>query len=600
MLRRVSACLTAVALCCSLVPVAGIRITTLDREAAVTHQLITVTDTYNFHNDAKSSADALLLCSTNEYAATQAFQEITVGDDDDAPVLQVETADTPGQSSNITCFKAKLEEPLTAGSSIVLEWYSVHVGLMVPFPAKASQSDPQRVLLKGSHYAPSPYPVATQTTKLKLSSKVVLRHTELAPTKRQGRTITFGAYRDMPPWSISPLSVHFENNNPFIRVTKLVRELEVSHWGNVYVDEKYYIRNDGAKHRGEWSRLDLQRNPAAFGKFALSALTAKLPAAAHTFYFRDEIGNISSSNIRFGRSNVLAELRPRFPLYGGWKAEFTFGYSLPLSAILTKVKGSNQLEASFSSPFDRVVVDDLTVKVVLPEGASSISAKVPFPVNQSREVKHTYLDTSGRPVVVLHKTNLVPDHDVPFTVTYSFYRILMLREPALLVGVFALLFVSILAYVRCDFVLSRDDKWHADRQHEKAVTLVQRYTGLITERRNALSSLDYSMVGGADGAAGRRAETEALMKKTAEEMRSVEQQHSQVGAGDRHALLVSLRDKESAMQTNSLQLFGKRLQLLQEKKTMEEADSKLASQIRSLEDGKKEVTRLAAALLKRT
>lgn len=79
--------------------------------------------------------------------------------------MQVETADTPGQSSNITCFKAKLEEPLTAGSSIVLEWYSVHVGLMVPFPAKASQSDPQRVLLKGSHYAPSPYPVATQTTK---------------------------------------------------------------------------------------------------------------------------------------------------------------------------------------------------------------------------------------------------------------------------------------------------------------------------------------------------------------------------------------------------------------------------------------------------
>lgn len=79
--------------------------------------------------------------------------------------MQVETADTPGQSSNITCFKAKLDEPLKAGSSVVLEWYSVHVGLMVPFPAKASQSDPQRVLLKGSHYAPSPYPIATQTTK---------------------------------------------------------------------------------------------------------------------------------------------------------------------------------------------------------------------------------------------------------------------------------------------------------------------------------------------------------------------------------------------------------------------------------------------------
>ena len=66
---------------------------------------------------------------------------------------------------------------------------------------------------------------------------------------------------------------------------------------------------------------------------------------------------------RFGPSNVFAELRPRFPLYGGWKTEFTFGYSLPLNTLLSKVKGKNQLEASFSSPFDRLVVDDLTVKV---------------------------------------------------------------------------------------------------------------------------------------------------------------------------------------------------------------------------------------------
>ncbi len=68
---------------------------------------------------------------------------------------------------------------------------------------------------------------------------------------------------------------------------------------------------------------------------------------------------------RFGPSNVYAEVRPRFPLYGGWKTEFTFGYSLPLSAVISKVKGSVQLEALFSSPFDNVVVDDITVKVCI-------------------------------------------------------------------------------------------------------------------------------------------------------------------------------------------------------------------------------------------
>ena len=78
--------------------------------------------------------------------------------------------------------------------------------------------------------------------QLRLSSNVILSHTEVAPTKRQGKFITYGAYSNTPAWLSSPFSVHFENNSPFVRATKLVRELEVSHWGNVYVDEKYYIR----------------------------------------------------------------------------------------------------------------------------------------------------------------------------------------------------------------------------------------------------------------------------------------------------------------------------------------------------------------------
>ncbi len=78
--------------------------------------------------------------------------------------------------------------------------------------------------------------------QLRLASTTMISLKELAPTKRQGKVVTFGPYSDTPAYAFSPFSVHFENNNPFIRVTKLTRELEVSHWGNVYVDEKYYIR----------------------------------------------------------------------------------------------------------------------------------------------------------------------------------------------------------------------------------------------------------------------------------------------------------------------------------------------------------------------
>lgn len=78
--------------------------------------------------------------------------------------------------------------------------------------------------------------------QVRLPSAKVESHSQLAPTKRQGKVITFGPYTDTPAFTVDPMHVHFENNSPFLHATRLVREIEVSHWGNVYVEEKYYLR----------------------------------------------------------------------------------------------------------------------------------------------------------------------------------------------------------------------------------------------------------------------------------------------------------------------------------------------------------------------
>lgn len=44
-------------------------------------------------------------------------------------------------------------------------------------------------------------------------------------------------------------------------------------------------------------RLDYQARPHVRGAYALRNLVAKLPARAHSIYYRDEIGNISTSNV---------------------------------------------------------------------------------------------------------------------------------------------------------------------------------------------------------------------------------------------------------------------------------------------------------------
>lgn len=54
-----------------------------------------------------------------------------------------------------------------------------------------------------------------------------------------------------------------------------------------------------------FSRLDFQQNPEYFGGNAMRATTAFLPKFATDIYYRDEIGNISTSMIRYQDEGVL-------------------------------------------------------------------------------------------------------------------------------------------------------------------------------------------------------------------------------------------------------------------------------------------------------
>lgn len=62
-------------------------------------------------------------------------------------------------------------------------------------------------------------------------------------------------------------------------------------------------QNAGAKHTGKFSRLQFFHNPRGKGN-SWQDLSAKLPGAAHSLYFKDLIGNISSSDTRKSSSAV--------------------------------------------------------------------------------------------------------------------------------------------------------------------------------------------------------------------------------------------------------------------------------------------------------
>ena len=56
--------------------------------------------------------------------------------------------------------------------------------------------------------------------------------------------------------------------------------------------------------QGVWSRLEYMQEPGRNGPASIRQLTATLPASARWLYFKDDIGNVSTSAVRFGYGKV--------------------------------------------------------------------------------------------------------------------------------------------------------------------------------------------------------------------------------------------------------------------------------------------------------
>ena len=135
--------------------------------------------------------------------------------------------------------------------------------------------------------------------------------------------------------SLLLLNSALSRSSPFLPFNNRVeREIEVSHWGNVAFEEFVRARNTGTPLKGEFSRLDYYKTDpdkeSSWGRLALlhsltESLVALIDPKARDIYFRDIIGNITTSDVSREVDNLRVELNMRFPMMGGWKTEFVWG-----------------------------------------------------------------------------------------------------------------------------------------------------------------------------------------------------------------------------------------------------------------------------------
>jgi oligosaccharyltransferase complex subunit alpha (ribophorin I) len=371
----------------------------------------------------------------------------------------------------------KLPKALAVNATLQIVLEAVQTHATKPWPERASQKEEQALKFTTDVFVLSPYSTSVQRTKLRTLQPRIISFTEPkgiseftsdAPATKSGATITYGPYNNIPPCAnedfISayqqPVTVHYYHDQPVIELLSYNRSLEISHWGaNLNTEDQIHLYNAGPALKGHFSRLEHQMQGFYHkaSPHTLQMLSLDLPPGVSNVYYYDIIGNVSTSRLQAAPSvpkgtpgirRSTLEMRPRYPVLGGWNYTFTLGWDTPLgdSVGWDAKTGKYVAELPIITMFPGVVIDNAQVSIVLPEGATEIDFVTPYSAIETQVSTHiTYLDTIGRPKLTFTYKNLTPKHAANIYVTYKVSLSAHLRKPtAVAVGFFSLFAITMI------------------------------------------------------------------------------------------------------------------------------------------------------------
>jgi oligosaccharyltransferase complex subunit alpha (ribophorin I) len=242
--------------------------------------------------------------------------------------------------------------------------------------------DSQFLVYTFSAYCSSAYATSKQKTTVKFPGTNILEYTTVLgkdgkSPQKQGSTFTYGTYADISAGAVEPVRVRYEFTKPLNHATRLERDIEVSHWGgNLAAEDRYWLTNKAAKLSNHFSRVSWASqqfyNPATS---ALKELRIPLKVGSLDPYFTDDIGNVSTSRWRSNSKEASLELKPRYPVFGGWNYSFRVGWNAHLGNFLRKLAGGEGY--ILNVPFlegpaqpEGITYEKVEVRVILPEGAT--------------------------------------------------------------------------------------------------------------------------------------------------------------------------------------------------------------------------------------
>lgn len=424
-------------------------------------------------NIAKAAQDAYYLPFTADQISRLGGVEVKDRKDIGAAPFVAEVVEF-NQESDVQYLRIKLPKPLAPGASQTLGISYYLLKAYSPLPASIKQEEAQFLTYTFSAYLPSVYTTTKQKTEVKFPSANIPDYTKLPGSgdvtefpQKQGAKLTYGPFDEKPAGAHEPVTVRFEFNKPVTHISRLERDIEVSHWGgNVAFEDRYTLYHRGANLSSLFNRVKWQQ--AQYYKGATSALKElKFPLRVGSAdpYYTDVIGNVSTSRFRSNQREALLEIKPRYPLFGGWKYPFTIGWNSDAKNFLRRTAGGGFI---LNVPFlegpkqpEGVEYEQVELRVILPEGAEHVKFTTSIPAQSINsadvEIHKTFLDTIGRTALVIKARNLVDDfRDRELVISYDLPLSASLRKPLVVFGSAIAVFVGayIIGNIKLEFTSS--------------------------------------------------------------------------------------------------------------------------------------------------
>lgn len=369
-------------------------------------------------------------------------------------------------SSDPGCALVDLATAVPSGGETTVEVFEVRELNLVPVPEQIGQNEPQIMKLARFDVVVS-HPdlvVGKQVTRVQFPTGKVKHYTRasIAKINRVGgmNELVYGPFQGQAPrGEASLVDLIYEQPEPQLVVESVVRNVTVSLWGNIHVEEHYHVMNAGPPLRDGFSRVDYNRNPS---QHIVHDMTLRLPKGAFGTTYKDRLGNITTSSSRYDVDGVDVKIRPRFPIAGGWQSHFHFGYKLKPQEYLSQgSNGKTILKLDLMPAIEGVPIRQLVINAAVPEFATGVSAgpisgsalfTPDDPIRRytySSSTTLSYFDLFGRPVRTMAFENVgYPESIAIFYVQYKIGAVYAIKEPILLTVFAAALGAALFAALR--------------------------------------------------------------------------------------------------------------------------------------------------------